>query len=134
MKKNIALILGSFHKKEVEEMLNEARKTAGEIGLNIIEEVWVPGSYEKPLALKKILTREDVDGAVVLGIIERGETKHGLVMAQVVMDKIVELELEHMKPVGIGILGPEILSDQISVRLRPYARDAIRAVKAMLVN
>ena len=132
MQKNIAIILGSFHKSQVEEMLDEARKTAVTIGLNIIEEVWVPGSYEKPLALKKLLSREDVAGAIVLGIIEKGETKHGLVMAQVVIDKILDLELQYMKPVGVGILGPEILPEQISSRLRPYARDAIKATKTML--
>lgn len=132
MKKNIALILGAFHKKEVEEMLDEARKTADELSLNIVGEVWVPGSYEKPLALKRLLAREDIDGVTILGIIERGETKHGLVMAQTVMDKIIELELEYMKPVGIGILGPEILPEQISSRLRPCARDAIKATKVML--
>jgi len=132
MKWNIALLLGSFHKAQVEEMLDEARKAAGELSLNIIVEIWVPGSYEKPLALKRLLMREDIDAAVVLGIIERGETKHGLVMAEVVMKKIIDLELEYMKPVGIGILGPEILPNQISSRLRPYAKEAVKAVKEML--
>lgn len=132
MQKNIAIILGSFHKSQVEEMLDEAKKVASEIGLNIIEEVWVPGSYEKPLALKKILARTDIVGATVLGIIEKGETKHGLVMAQAVMGKILDLELQYMKPVGVGILGPEILPEQISSRLRPYACDAIKATKSML--
>lgn len=100
--------------------------------LNIIEEVWVPGSYEKPLALKRLLMREDVDAAAVLGIIERGETKHGLVMAEVVLKEIIDLELQYMKPVGIGILGPEILPSQIPSRLRIYAHEAISAVKEML--
>jgi 6,7-dimethyl-8-ribityllumazine synthase len=132
MQKNIGIILGSFHKKEMKEMLTEARKVAQEIDLNIVEEVWVPGAYENPLALKKLLMREDIDGVAVLGIIERGETKHGLVMAQVVMNKILDLELQYMKPVGIGILGPEILPDQISNRLRSYAGDAIKATDIML--
>lgn len=112
-------------------MLKEARIAAKELGLNVIEVIWVPGSYEKPLALKRLLAREDIDCAAVLGIIEKGETKHGLVMARVVMKTIVELELEYMKPVGIGILGPEILPEQISQRLKPYARDAIKAVAMM---
>lgn len=129
---NIALILGSFHKDQVEEMLDEARKAASELSLNIIAEIWVPGSYEKPLALKRLLMREDIDAVAVLGIIERGETKHGLVMAEVVMKKIVDLELEYMKPVGIGILGPEILPNQVPSRLRPYAKEAVKAVKEML--
>ncbi len=132
MSKNIAIIMGAFHKSEVTEMLAEARKVAAECGLNIVEEIWVPGSYEKPLALKRVLSREDILGAVVLGIIERGETKHGLVMAEVVMSAIVDLELAYMKPVGIGILGPEVLPDQIPSRLIPFARAAVRAAAHMM--
>jgi len=37
-----------------------------------------------------------------------------------------------MKPIGIGILGPEILPSQIPSRLRPYARDAVKALAMML--
>ena len=44
----------------------------------------------------------------------------------------MELQLETMKPVGVGLLGPEILPDQIPSRLRPYARHAVLAVHAML--
>lgn len=132
MSKNIAIVMGAFHKKEVMEMLAEARRVAVECGLNIVEEIWVAGSYEKPLALKRVLSREDIAGVVVLGIIERGETKHGLVMAEVVMSAIMDLELEYMKPVGIGILGPEILPDQIPSRLIPFARAAVKATAEMI--
>ena len=128
----IAIVLGSFHKKEVEQMLEEARKTAEESDLEIEEEVWVPGSMEKPLAVKRILKSGKVDGLIVLGIIERGETKHGLVMGQAVTQALIQLQLEFMKPIGMGILGPEILPEQIPPRLKPYARSAVLAVKAML--
>lgn len=129
---SIALVVGSFHKAEAAEMVEEARKTAAELGLTIVEEVWVPGSYEKPLALKRLLKRDDIDGAVALGIIERGETKHGLVMGHVVHGAIVDLQLEFMKPIGIGILGPEILPEQYPPRVRPYARAAVEATAKML--
>jgi len=132
MSKNIAIVLGSFHKKEVTQMLESARVTAQERGLTIVEEVWVHGSMEKPLALKRLLMREDIDGAVVLGIIERGQTKHGLVMGEVVYDAIIRLQLEFMKPIGLGILGPEILPEQIESRLVPYAREAVIATAQML--
>jgi len=132
MVKNIFVLLGSFHKKEAEEMLDEVRLYAREHALNIVEERWVPGSMEKPLALKQLLMRDDVDGGVVLGIIEKGETKHGLVMASAVIHAIMQLQLEFMKPIGVGILGPEILPDQIPPRVRPYARAAAAAVNTML--
>lgn len=132
MSRNIALVLGSFHRTLIEEMLDEARSAAAGLDLTISEEVWVPGSMEKPLALKRLLERADIDGAVALGIIEKGETAHGLVMAQAVIAAIIELQVQLMKPVGVGILGPEIQSTQIPARLRPYGRDAVAAVAHML--
>ncbi len=131
MKKNIAVILGSFHKSESTEMLDEVRQYASAHDFNIVEEIWVPGSMEKPLALKSLLIRPDVDGAVVLGIIEKGETKHGFVMADAVINAIINLQLEYMKPVGVGILGPEILPSQIPSRVRPYANAAVAALSVM---
>lgn len=132
MSKRIALVLGSFHKDYANQMLESAREAAQENDLEIVEEVWVPGSIEKPLALKRLLLRADIDGAVALGIIERGETKHGLVMGEVVYDAIIRLQLEFMKPIGLGILGPEILADQIASRVKPYAKAAVVAVAKML--
>jgi 6,7-dimethyl-8-ribityllumazine synthase len=130
--KHISVIIGDFHKKEADIMLAAIRALAPGLGLKIISEVWVPGSLEKPLALKRELQKSDIDGAVVLGIIERGETKHGLVMGQAVTAAIINLQLEFMKPVGMGILGPEILPDQIPQRVKPYAEAAVRAVAKML--
>lgn len=129
---SIALILGSFHKQRVELMLEKAREIANETHLRISKEVWVPGSLEKPLALKHVLSSPHIVGAAVLGIIERGGTKHGLVMGHAVLPIILQLQLDLMKPIGVGILGPEILEDQIDERLKPYAEKAIRALKTML--
>ena len=132
MSKNIALVLGEFHKKEVAEMLDEARRVATENNLTITEEVWVNGSYENPLAIKRLLMKENISGVVALGIIERGETKHGLVMGHTIMQTILNLELEFMKPVGVGILGPELLPSQIPSRLLPTAQKAVLAVARMI--
>ena len=128
----IAVIIGSFHRAYGEILLAQAHETAMHEGLELDEPIWVPGSMEKPLALKRVLKRAFIVGAVTLGIIERGETAHGLVMAQAVIKSIIDLQLEMMKPVGIGILGPEITQDQIQPRLEPYARNAVLAVSSML--
>lgn len=132
MAKNIAIIATLWHKKHLEVMIETARKTAHSEGLSLVKVVWVPGAYEIPLALKRILALKNIDGAVILGIIERGETKHGMVMGIVVHNAIVRLELETGKPVGLGILGPEILPKQISKRTRYYAGKAVEALKSML--
>jgi 6,7-dimethyl-8-ribityllumazine synthase len=82
--------------------------------------------------LKRLLQQEQVDGALALGIIEKGETKHGLVMGYAVINAIIQLQLELMKPIGVGILGPEIQASQIPARLKPYTREAVIALKEML--
>ena len=50
----IAIVLGAFHKKEMEQMLVFVKDEIKKHSLTIIKEVWVPGSMEKPLAVKEI--------------------------------------------------------------------------------
>jgi 6,7-dimethyl-8-ribityllumazine synthase len=130
--KNIAIVVGQFHKANGEAMVEEATNAAKELGLEVVEVVWVPGSLEKPLALKRLLMREDIHGAVALGIIEKGETSHGFVMGTAVTSAIIALQIDLMKPVGLGILGPDIMPSQIPQRVRPYAKAAVVAVAQML--
>lgn len=130
--KKIAIVATSFHEKSMKLMVNNAKKTAKDEGLHVVAEVWVPGCYEVPLTLKRLLSKKNIDGAVILGIIEKGETKHGMVMGITVHDAILRIELETGKPVGLGILGPEILPKQILTRVTLYARRAVLALKAML--
>jgi 6,7-dimethyl-8-ribityllumazine synthase len=63
-----------------------------------------------------------------LGIIEKGETQHGLAMGQAVIKTILELQLAHDKPIGLGIIGPGAEPHHIEPRLEPHARAAISAL------
>jgi 6,7-dimethyl-8-ribityllumazine synthase len=129
---NIGIVAGSFHKKEIERMMAEAKSEAETLGLTVTDEVWVPGSVEKPLAIKRLLMRDDIDAVVVIGVIERGKTKHGFTMGQSLMHFTMQLSIDFMKPVGLGVLGPEILPEQIEPRMLPYAKAAVHAANAML--
>lgn len=130
--KKIALLYGTFHTNEIAQMKAAAINEAAKNDLMLIADVPVPGVFEMPLALKKLLMRDDIDGVIVLGIIERGETKHGLVMGQTVTQALIQLQLEYDKPLGMGILGPEILPEQIPPRLDSYARAAVKALVVVL--
>lgn len=128
----IAIVVGKFHEAQAKRMVAEVESFCRGHSHSIAATVWVPGSMEKPLALKRLLERPDVDGAVVLGIIERGETAHGLVMANAVISNIIRLQIEMDKPIGVGILGPEIFPSQIEPRVASYARHAVEALHHML--
>lgn len=130
--KKIIIIQGTFHTKEMPVMLEAAQKKAASLGLTVDKVISVPGSMEVPLALHRALARTDIDGAVVLGIIERGETKHGMVMGHTVIQSVIDQQVATNKPVGVGILGPEILPSQIPSRLTGYAEAAVNAVDVMM--
>ena len=129
---SIALVCGAFHRKEVEEMIRHATMEAESHNLNIVEVVWVPGSMEAPLAAARLLEDEDIGGVACLGIIDKGETQHGLAMGQAVIKSLIDLQLGYDKPIGLGIIGPGTEPQHIAPRLEPHARSAIAAIAQML--
>ena len=132
LSKHIAIVVTAFHHQHTEVMLEIAAQTASNLGLKIAETIRVPGSIETPLALRRMLAKQSIDGAAVLGIIEKGQTSHGLVIGCAVINAILDLQVNMNKPIGVGILGPEIKHNQIEERLRPYAKHAVEAVNDML--
>tara|TARA_B110000196_G_scaffold259100_1_gene230009 strand:+ start:34 stop:429 length:396 start_codon:yes stop_codon:yes gene_type:complete len=128
----ISIICGSYHKEEISRMLEFAQQEAELLGLEIVEVVWVPGSMEIPLALERQLRKDEIDAAACLGIIEKGQTKHGLAMGQAVTKAIVDLQLKHDKPIGLGIIGPGAKPEHIEPRIEPHARAAVSAISSML--
>ena len=127
----IAAVCGSFHKEEIQRMLEYAENEANINGAQISKIIWVPGSMEVPLALDRLLKDSEVDAAIALGIIERGETQHGLVMGQAVTRSIIELQIKFDKSIGLGIIGPGAEKHHIEPRLEPHARSAVNAVIKM---
>ena len=129
---NIAIVCGSYHKTEIEQMLNLARDQAEKENLTIVEVIWVPGAMEVPLAISRVINNPEIHGAACLGIIEKGSTQHGLAMGQAVLSSIIDLQLESGKPIGLGIIGPGAEPEHIEPRLEPHARAAISAISSML--
>ena len=127
----IAIVCGSFHQSEVQKMLDWAKDESSKHELTIEEVAWVPGAMEVPLALDRLLSRDDIDGAACLGIIEKGQTQHGLAMGQAVIKSIIDLQLTWNKPVGLGIIGPGAEPEHIEPRLEPHARAAVSAIASM---
>lgn len=127
----VGVVCGAFHRSEVERMLSEVEVRAASHGVTIAHVVWVPGAFEVPLACQRLL-QAGMEGVVTLGIIEKGQTQHGLVIGRAVADALIELQLQHGRPIGLGIIGPGVTPDQVEARLLPHAAAALEAVVAML--
>jgi 6,7-dimethyl-8-ribityllumazine synthase len=127
-----AIVVAEFNKPLVDAMVAAAREEATSLDIEIMREVRVPGCYETPLIVSQLLPRKKIDAVVVLGYIERGETLHGEVMGNVVHKALVDLEITHGKPIGLGIIGPGATAQQADSRKDGYARAAVRAALANL--
>ena len=129
---NLGIVCGAFHREHVEKMLEFARDETEAKNWEVADVVWVPGSMEAPLALDRMLQREEGEGDVVPGVSERGTTDHGLVKVQSVTKAIIELQISRNKPIGLGIIGPGAEPEHMEPRLEPRARAAVGAVAAMV--
>jgi len=129
---NILAVCGSYHKEWIDAMLVYAKDEASHHSIEISKVIWVPGSMEVPLALKRELAKNStLSGAICLGIIEKGETQHGVAMGNAVIKSIVDLQLEFDKPIGLGIIGPGAEPQHIPSRVESHARTAVNAVLEM---
>jgi 6,7-dimethyl-8-ribityllumazine synthase len=100
------------------------------LGLEIAKEVFVPGVFDMPLAIKELLKRNDIDGVVTLGAVIEGETEHDQIVIQHASRKITDLAVEFGKPVALGISGPGMTRLQAQDRIE-RAKAAVESVAKM---
>lgn len=130
----VAIVIAPYHEKISEKMYNTAIAECEARSYTIASIVTVPGCFEMPLAVANVLDAHKLDGVIVLGMIEKGETLHGEVMGHVVSTALINLQLETRVPIGMGIIGPGATPKQGLVRAEGSARHAVEAVAAMIAN
>ncbi len=69
--------------------------------------------------------------AEVAAVIE-GETEHDEIIMQHAVRKLMDLALEHGKPVTLGISGPGMTRMQALERVNDYAKRAVEAAVKMV--
>ena len=127
----IGIVAAKWHSEIIDTMIDIATSEAEAADAEVTECVRVPGSYEMPLAADVLLEKNEIDAVVLLSCIFRGETQHGEVMGHVVHHALVNLQLVHRKPIGMGIIGPGASKEQMLARKDEYARDAVKVALDM---
>jgi len=123
----LGIVVAEFNYDITYLMLQKALNHAKFLGAEVRYVIKVPGTFEIPLAVKKLLSKDDVDAVVTLGAVIQGETKHDEVVAHQAARKIMDLGLEFGKPVTLGIIGPGASRMQALERVEDYARRAVEA-------
>ena len=123
----IGIVVSDYHKGIAAQMLKGARSAAKKNGLEAVSVVKVIGVFDVPLALQRMLARQDIDAAVVLGAVVQGETAHDQDVAYTAADKIADLSIKYGKPVGYGITGPRMTLAHAKSRAKEFSARAIEA-------
>ncbi|MBS3782152.1 MAG: 6,7-dimethyl-8-ribityllumazine synthase, partial [Candidatus Thermoplasmatota archaeon] len=132
MEKNMKLgiVVSEFNYDINQMMLERAEEHANFLGAEVEEVLRVPGVFDMPLGIKKLLEKENIDGVVTLGTVIKGETKHDETVMSHAARKITDLELEYDKPVSLGITGPGMSRMQAEERIE-RAKNAVEAAVKM---
>ena len=126
---NIAIVVAEFNEKVTSRMHQIAIEKAKDLKLNIKYTCTVPGIFDMPLIIDKLLEKKDVDAVVTIGAVIKGQTKHDEIIANSTARNIAKLSLKHQKPVSLGISGPGMSERQAYARIVTVSENAVNAVK-----
>ncbi|MDD5336996.1 MAG: 6,7-dimethyl-8-ribityllumazine synthase [Candidatus ainarchaeum sp.] len=120
-------MVAEFNPNITGEMEKHAMEEAKKSGIDLVEVLHVPGVFDMPLAVKKLLWNKKIDAVVTLGFVKKGETKHDEIVAENASREISGLALEYKKPVVLGVIGPGATFPQAEARKEEYARRAVQS-------
>jgi len=126
----IGIVAAEFNYDVTFAMVELAKEHAKFLDAEIVEIMKVPGTFDIPLGVKILLSKDNIDGVVTLGAVIEGQTEHDEVIAQQASRKIMDLSLEFNKPVALGISGPGMSRVEAHERV-DYAKRAVEAVVKM---
>lgn len=113
--KKFAVVVGRFNEFISNKLLSGAidcivRHDGNEADITI---TWVPGSFEIPLAAKKLAESKKYDAVICLGAVIRGATPHFDYVAAEVSKGIAHVGLETGVPVIFGVLTTDSIEQAV---------------------
>src|SRR5881394_3214401 len=69
-----------------------------------VDVVWVPGAWELPAAVRRLLASERYDALVAVGAVIRGDTPHFDYVAGEASRGLGRASAEYDRPIGFGVL------------------------------
>jgi 6,7-dimethyl-8-ribityllumazine synthase len=130
----IAIIVSEFNSDITFQMLNKAKDHAQKIKADVRYICFAPGSFDMPLLIEELLKKNDVDAAVTLGAVIKGETSHDDIVAENAARLIADLSLKYGKPIGLGITGPDMTLEQAKDRIDIVPLRAVNAAVNMTIR
>ncbi|MBO5723607.1 MAG: 6,7-dimethyl-8-ribityllumazine synthase [Lentisphaeria bacterium] len=111
----IGIVCARFNDFFVSELLGGALDTIKRLGGNLadVDIAWVPGSFEIPLVISKMMDTGKYDATIALGMVIQGSTSHADHINSQVSKALGQLALEKGIPAIYGVVSTENIEQAI---------------------
>lgn len=99
-KNSIVIVASQYNEEYTTALLDNTLEELKELSLNsTIRVVRVPGAYEIPVVVESILRKDKPSCVITLGLIIKGQTIHGDMVAESVTHSLQQIAIKHVVPV-----------------------------------
>ena len=102
MKKKICIVHSLYNVNITKKMFERTIKLLKSKGITSIKILKVPGSFEIPQVLSRVINK--YDGFIVIGCIIKGKTKNFDLICSAITHGIMDLSIKNKKPIGNGLI------------------------------
>ena len=128
MKKKVLIIGANYYEDILKNLTSFAEKLLEKKKIKY-KSIIVPGVFEIPVVISKNIKK--YDGFIALGCVIKGETPHFDFISKATTNGIMNISINHGKPVGNGILTC-LNQNQALVRSKLKGQEAAHAVISIL--
>ena len=138
--KKICIVAADYYEDITKMLLNGAireikRRETKKILEITHEPIYVPGIFEIPVTIAKLVNK--YDAFVALGCVIKGKTPHFDLISKAAVNGIMELSIKNKKPIGNGIitcLNMNQAIERADPNKKNKGKEAVVAVLASLSN
>lgn len=104
--RKVAIAVSRFNEDVTQKLVDGALDALVRHGaaLDDLDVVWVPGAWELPVVVRRLLSMDRYDAVVALGAVIRGETPHFDYVAGEASRGLQQAAAEFETPVAMGVL------------------------------
>ena len=132
----VAIISSSWHLDICNDLVAGAQRALAASAIKDVEVIYVPGSFEIPLA-SQIAFEKGFDAVVAVGLVLEGQTPHFDYVCQGVTQGVMDVSLKFSSPIGFGVLMCTTLDQAVARSGRPGSSEdkgydsAVAAIKLL---
>ena len=99
-KTSISIVAAQYNEEFTDPLVENTHQELTELTTNAsIDLIRVPGAFEIPATIEAIMRHEKPDCVIALGLIIRGQTAHGDMVAESVTHALQQIAIKHAIPV-----------------------------------